>query len=258
MWLFAAALVARAAPDVVVDAIGRSIARDGVRAPIDELRAPLRAACAAGRALACALAEAPLDQAGIAAAGAAACGVDGPADPPADHPPADSAGCVLAAWGLLPPTGDGLDPTHPTDPARYRSLVDRACGAGVVRGCVELGYVHLLGLATYPSVPAAAEYWAPACDAGDAHACTALGLAASDPSRLRQGADGGDPTAWVALAARDPATADASLARACAGGVTRTCTAMALEALAEAPASPASAPSPAPTGAGSDGTRGAS
>lgn len=211
-------------PTIDLAALVRTwLARDGVRATPDALRAAAAPLCAE-RPLAC-LVGGPIAVDPLAATCAAG----------------DLLGCLAEAWASAPLASVGRDSAAVPDPVRYRSLVEQACAGGVVDGCVEVGALFGLGVGTYRSEKRASGILGPICARGYSRACTVLGVVGGEPNLVKLGAASGDPAAlarstnaadWqracdaghtgacVALADResDRAAADAIYARACALG----------------------------------------
>jgi hypothetical protein len=176
--------VAWAGPAEDAALVGAWLRRDGVRYAQSALDARADADCSAGSAVACAL---------------------------------------RSSADLLPAVGSALDPAHPSDPARYRALVEKACDAGVARGCTEVGEVHLDGIATYASASRAGEIWLDQCKAGEPHACARFGAYDYEPQALERAIALGDPTAWLALADLEKHPDSGLLIGACRAGVTEAC-----------------------------------
>lgn len=204
----------------LVDTLVLHTSRDGVRTDRATIHTRLQAACDHGESAACAAVDVPPgDREGLAAALGPAC----------DHD--DGAACLGLAWTLLPPSGSALDPAAPSDPARYRTLVERACTLGVPRACTELGSVFRDGVATWAGRPRAIDVWRPLCADGEARACTELGVlavAAGHPELaapiLENAVAFGDLSANLVLASLEaPAEAADRRASACRGGVTAAC-----------------------------------
>jgi hypothetical protein len=158
------------------------LVRDGVRASADTLRAAATPLCPK-RPAACLVAASDIDDPALPDRFAAACELG------------DPAACLGAAWLLLPLSSPGRDPAHPSDPARFGLLVKRACDAGLVDGCVEVGLRYGLGAGTYRSAQRATGILRPLCTAGYGRACTALGRANGEPNLVKMGAAAGDPSA---------------------------------------------------------------
>lgn len=200
VWLLAAPAWAT---DALSDAVRTWLARDGVRQPADTLRAMAAPACPE-RALAC-MVGGPVDANAVRATCEAG----------------DALGCLAEAWLLLPASSAGRDPAAPSDPARFRALVEGACAAGLPDGCVEVGNSFGYGVGTYRSEQRATGVLRPLCARGYGRACTALGSINREPNLVRMGADAGDPAALA------QSTDRTRQEQACSAGHTAACIALA-------------------------------
>jgi hypothetical protein len=195
-------------------------ARDGVRVAPERAAERIEQGCAAGEPIACALQGTSLaDRRAVSLALQPLC------------EEGQALACLGQAWAAMPLVGSSVDPLRAEDPTQIRSLVTRACRAGEVRACTELGSVHALGVGTYVGPLAAEQQWAESCDKGEPRACSLLGHALKDRDYLKEGIDEGDAAGWLLWAELYPRERQQSLTRACEAGVTGACVTLTEELL---------------------------
>ncbi len=146
--------------------------------------------------------------------------------------------------GVLYETGQG----PPADPAWARSLYEKACERGSVKGCNSLGLMWESGRGGTKDLERARELVTRACDGGHAKACfnvasQILTEGDSSPNAMararslyQRACDGGVAEGCAAVAAfwvegmggpRDVAKARTLLQKACGGGASAACEALA-------------------------------